>query len=114
MSFARSNEYSPAAEGGLIRPLDKDRIHRFLKPKAVAVVGASERQVRAGNAIKPMLEAGVDVYLVNPNRPEAFGVKTHPSVADIGKPMDAVLCLVSAELAVDAVAEADATGAGGA
>ena len=60
-----------------------------------------------------MLAADLDLYLVNPNRDEAFGRKTHPSVAAIGEPVDAVLCLVSSELAVDVVAEASAADVGG-
>lgn len=91
-----------------------ETLHRFLNPRSVAVVGASERQERAVTSIQAMRGTGLELHLVNPNRSEAFGMPVHPSLQAIGSPVDAVLCLVSAELAVSAVADARAAGAGGA
>ncbi|CAB4904299.1 unannotated protein [freshwater metagenome] len=86
---------------------------RFLRPSSVAVVGASERQQRSNNAIGTMMDAGMKLYFVNPNRPEAYGMSTYASIGDIPIPVDAVLSLVGAEAAIGVVTEAASAGAGG-
>jgi acetate---CoA ligase (ADP-forming) len=86
---------------------------RFLRPRSVAVVGASERQARSNNAVESMREAGVELFYVNPNRPEVYGERAHPNLESLGTPVDAVLSLVSAPLAVEVVADARRAGAGG-
>jgi len=60
-----------------------------------------------------MREAGLEPFFVNPTRPEVYGAPSHPSVSAIGRPVDAVLSLVNAPLAVETVADARAAGAGG-
>jgi acyl-CoA synthetase (NDP forming) len=92
------------------RPHD---LARFLRPQTVAVVGASERQSRSNNAVGSMLDQGMRVFLVNPNRPKAYGTATYASLADIPEPVDAVLSLVGAEAAVGVVQESAAVSAGG-
>jgi len=84
-----------------------------MSPATVAVVGASERLGMSDNAVLPMLEAGVEVQLVNPNRDTVYGRPAAPSLSSLGGPVDAVLALVSAERCVDVVAEAAALGCGG-
>lgn len=88
-------------------------LRRFFRPDSVAVVGASERQERSNNAVLSMRAAGMDLYFVNPNRAEAYGDRTYPDLASIGHPVDAVLSLVPAAAAVQAVADARAAAAGG-
>jgi acyl-CoA synthetase (NDP forming) len=88
-------------------------LDRLLKPTSVAIVGATERQVRSNNAYASLKEADLDLYLVNPNRPMVYGRSTVPNLRSIARPVDAVLCLVNAEASIDVVAEAEATGAGG-
>jgi acyl-CoA synthetase (NDP forming) len=90
-----------------------DHLARLLTPASVAVVGASENLGMSNNAVLPMLDAGIDVALVNPNRDVVYGRPTAPSLTALGRPVDAVLSLVSAERAVGVVAEAAALGCGG-
>ncbi len=97
-----------AARGGTAGAL-----RRFLRPATVAVVGASERQERAANAILSMRTAGVKLHLVNPARSHVFGQVAHPDLASIGQPVDAVLSLVPAAAAPQVAADARAAGAGG-
>jgi acyl-CoA synthetase (NDP forming) len=92
---------------------DLEQLTRFLRPQTVAIVGASERQARSNNAVGAMREAGVELFFVNPTRPEVYGAPSHASVSAIGRPVDAVLSLVNAPLAVETVADARAAGAGG-
>jgi acyl-CoA synthetase (NDP forming) len=86
---------------------------RLLAPATVAVVGASERLGMSNNAVLPMLEAGIDVQLVNPNRDTVYDRPAAPSLTDLGTPVDAVLSLVSAERSVAVVEEAATLGCGG-
>jgi acyl-CoA synthetase (NDP forming) len=90
-----------------------ERLGRFLRPRSVAIVGASERQVRSNNAVAAMREAGLELYFVNPRRPEVYGERAYRTVVDIGRPVDAVMSIVNAELAIEAVADARESGAGG-
>jgi acetate---CoA ligase (ADP-forming) len=85
----------------------------MLNPSTVAVVGASENLGMSNNAVLPMLDNGIDVRLINPNRPTVYGRTAAPSLEAIGEPIDAVLSLVSAERCIDVVAQAAALGCGG-
>ncbi len=79
----------------------------------MAVVGASENLGMSNNAVLPMLEAGRDVHLINPNRTSVYGRPTVPSLTAVGRPVDAVLSLVSADRSIDVVIEAAELGCGG-
>ncbi len=93
--------------------MDRTNLARLLDPASVAVVGASEKLAMSNNAVLPMLEAGREVHLVNPNRDSVYGRPTVPSLADLAAPVDAVLSLVSADRSVGVVAEAARLGCGG-
>jgi acyl-CoA synthetase (NDP forming) len=77
------------------------------------VVGASEKLGMSNNAVLPMLDAGWEVHLVNPNRDAVYDRPTAPSLTALGHPVDAVLSLVSADRSIDVVAEAASLGCGG-
>ena len=77
------------------------------------MVGASEKLGMSNNAVLPMLDAGIDVLLVNPNRDTVYDRPAAPSLTDLGAPVDAVLALVNAERSVAVVEEAAALGCGG-
>src|SRR5690606_25251460 len=84
-----------------------------LSPRTVAVVGANEQLGMSNNAVRPMLEAGRQVALVNPRRDTLYGQPVFPDLTSIGEPVDAVLSLVNAERSLDVVEEAAALGCGG-
>ena len=86
---------------------------RLLRPDSVAVVGASENQIRARSAVAALQASGVELYLVHPGKTTQFGQRTFPDLPAIGKPVDAVLALVNAASTVEAVADAARTGSGG-
>ena len=88
-------------------------LKRLLAPHSIAVVGASETLPMANNIVPPLLEAGREVFLVNPRRPTVFGRPAYADLAAIGRPVDAVVSLVNAELTVRVVEQAVATGCGG-
>jgi acetate---CoA ligase (ADP-forming) len=93
--------------------MDQENLARLLAPRSVAVVGASENLGMSNNAVLPMLEAGLEVRLVNPNRDEVYGRPTAPTLSAVGEPVDAVLSLVNAERSIDVVGEAARMGCGG-
>lgn len=75
-------------------------LRAFLKPRSVAVIGASQRQGSIGNKLFRNLLyqgfAGV-VYPVNPNSEAVASVKTYPSVLDIAGEVDLAVVIVPAE-----------------
>jgi acyl-CoA synthetase (NDP forming) len=93
--------------------VERSNLARLVSPISIAVVGASENLGMSNNAVLPMLEAGREVHLVNPNRDMAYDRRTVPRLSAIGAPVDAVLSLVSAERSIEVVAEAAALGCGG-
>jgi len=100
--------------GGLqSRSVDPNNLERLLSPATVAVVGASENLGMSNNAVLPMLEAGRDVVLVNPNRATVYDRPTVPSLSSLDQPVDAVLALVNASRSIGVVEEARALGCGG-
>ncbi len=74
-------------------------LDKILKPKSVAVVGASTDPFKWGymllNAIK---QSGFEgkIYPINPKAEEIQGLKCYPSVKDIGAPVDMALVVVPA------------------
>jgi acetate---CoA ligase (ADP-forming) len=90
-----------------------NRLERLLRPRSVAVVGASESRAQSRNSVTSLQDADVDLFLVNPRRPEIFGERTYPDLAAIGKPVDAVLAFVNPEATVEVVAAAAILGCGG-
>jgi acyl-CoA synthetase (NDP forming) len=86
---------------------------RLLTPRSVAVVGASERRGMSNVALGHLLDAPVELHLVNPNAAEAYGRRTVGSLAEIGQSVDAVLALVGAGRTIELVEEANRLGCGG-
>ncbi len=89
------------------------RLTRLFKPRSVAVVGASESQPRSNSSVGAMLEAGLPLHLVNPNRATAYGRPTSPNLSAIDEPIDAVFVLTGAATAVEVTREAASLGVGG-
>ena len=85
---------------------------RVFDPKSVAIVGASDTGHFGANA-KGTLDSDAEVFFVNPRYPTVFGRPTYPSLRSIGRPVDAVYSVMSAERTTDLVEEAADCGAGG-
>jgi acetate---CoA ligase (ADP-forming) len=78
-----------------------------LRPRVVAVVGASREPTAIGNMVfRHLLAAGFKgtVYPVNPQASSVHGVRAYPSLADLPEPIDLAIIAVPAE-AVQAAAE---------
>src|SRR2546429_376556 len=86
-------------------------LDRLLRPRSVAIVGASDK--RPGVHAKPTLESGCEIFLVNPRRDEVWGRPTVPTLAAIGRPVDAVMSYLPATETLALAKEAIALGCGG-
>jgi acyl-CoA synthetase (NDP forming) len=81
----------------------------LLRPKSVAIVGASAKAGSAGSNIVLNLQlAGFagEIYPVNPRYSEIHGIRSYSALADIGRPVDAVFIAVAAQYAVDILRQA--------
>lgn len=87
---------------------------RVLRPRAVAVLGASGRPDSwMARPLRWLTERGYagEVYPVNPKYTELAGRPCHPTLDDVPGPVDLVLALVPAAQAEDAVRAAGRAGA---
>jgi acetyl coenzyme A synthetase (ADP forming)-like protein len=76
-------------------------LRAFLKPRSIAVIGASQRQATIGNTLFHNLlrqEFKGVIYPVNPNAEVVASVKTYPSVLDIPGDVDLAVVIVPAEI----------------
>jgi acyl-CoA synthetase (NDP forming) len=78
----------------------KAELARFLSPRGVAVVGASNDFSRiGGQPIRMLTEFGYkgNVYPVNPKYTEIAGLQCYPSLSGVPKPCDVALVAVAAQ-----------------
>jgi acyl-CoA synthetase (NDP forming) len=90
-------------------------VESLLRPRSVAIVGASDNVgpgFNAWNALNHVGYAG-EIFLVNPNKPELFGRRTYASLTDIPQPIDAAFVSVAAERVLEIARQAIAKKAGG-
>jgi acyl-CoA synthetase (NDP forming) len=92
-------------------------IGALLNPRSVALIGASEDQTKFGGRLFRMLlkhrYAG-EVYPINPNRPELFGLKTYPDVAVTPRPADMAVMAIPQPKVRETIAVCAAAGVKGA
>lgn len=89
-------------------------VETFLRPRTVAIVGASE----TGGAGWPkgiyenFAHEGfpAQVYLVNPRREELWGQKVYPDFASLPEKIDLAIIIIPAEAIVDVLSEAAEAG----
>lgn len=92
-------------------------ISKLLRPRAVAVVGVSEKSGFGGDTCRNILENQADtshVYPVNPKKETVFGKKCYPTLADLPEEIDLVILCTSQKTIVDFLKQAKAKGAGAA
>ncbi|MBV9001465.1 MAG: acetate--CoA ligase family protein [Solirubrobacterales bacterium] len=90
---------------------------RLLRPRSIAVVGATDRPASYGAEALANLDAlgfPGPVWGVNPRRAEVFGRPCVPTLADLPEPVDAVVIAIPAAGVPAVVEQAGARGCGGA
>ena len=85
----------------------------FLRPRSVAIVGASANpEALAGKPVRYLLRHGYPgrILPVNPRHATLFGLTCYPSLSQVPGPVDLVIVAVRASLAAEVLAEAGALG----
>ena len=88
----------------------------FFKPRAVAVIGASERKGSVGRTVLWNLISnpfGGTVYPVNPKRGNVLGVRAYPSLAALPERVDLAVVVTPAAGVAEVIRECAAAGARG-
>jgi acetate---CoA ligase (ADP-forming) len=95
-------------------PAERRPILQLLAPKSVAIVGASADQLRLGwRPVRFLLDAGYsgDIYPINPAYKVIAGLTCYPDFASLPRVPEALVVAVSADRAVEVVAQASRAGA---
>ena len=90
---------------------------KLLKPKSVAVIGASEKEGFGGDVCRNILTYVKDrsrVYFVHPKRDQVFGVPCHKSILDIEDTVDLMIICTSQKTVVPLLRDGAKKGVGGA
>ena len=96
--------------------MDTRSLKPLLAPRAIAVVGASQRGGRGANVIANLRDNGFAgaIYGVNPRYQEVQGFACYPSVGDLPPDVDCIVAAVGAEATCDVLEAAHAKGIPGA
>ncbi|MGE4242119.1 acetate--CoA ligase family protein [Ramlibacter sp.] len=93
------------------RPDEKDVVasmNRIMKPKAVAVVGASSEAGKIGNSVmKNLINGGYQgkIIPIHPKEAEILGYKAYKSVKDVPEDIDVAVFAIPAKLVAGALKE---------
>ena len=90
---------------------------RIMKPKAVAVIGASGEEGKIGNSVmKNLINGGYkgEIYPINPKADEILGHKCYKSVKDIDDSIDIAVFAIPAKFVAGALEEVGQKGIAGA
>jgi acetate---CoA ligase (ADP-forming) len=88
------------------RRFSNEQIDRLLRPKSVAVVGASDRHGALGATLLNNLvqyEFAGDIYPVNPKRDELLGLKVYHSVEELPEGIDCAVLAIPRPFVLDTV-----------
>jgi acetyl coenzyme A synthetase (ADP forming)-like protein len=94
-----------------------EKMNRIMKPKAVAVIGASIEDGKIGNSVmKNLINGGYkgDIYPVHPKLQEVLGYKAYKSVKDIPGDVDIAVFAIPAKFVAQALTEVGEKGIAGA
>lgn len=88
-------------------------LETLLKPKSLAVIGASDRDGFGGDVCRNILNFMTDltrVYFVHPTREEVFERKCYPNIADVPDTIDLAIICTSKKIVPTNLREAHAKG----
>lgn len=96
--------------------MNKDQINGLIRPKSVAVVGASSTPGKIGYSVIDNLLKGKyegKIYPINPTATEILGLKVYPDVLSVPGPVDAAVITVPAKLVLEVAEECGKKGVKG-
>ncbi len=97
--------------------MDRPALDNLLKPRSIAVVGASPRELAVGRMVQKNLESrgyGGGLYPVNPRYDEVGGRRCYPSLAELPEVPDAVFIGIPAAAGPAVLEDAGTLGIGAA
>lgn len=92
-------------------------LSKLLRPRSVAIVGASAREGSTGLRLIRHLQMGGfagPVYPINPRYPDILGIKCYPSLSDVPGPIDAMFIALPSEGVLAVIEQASRLGVGAA
>ena len=92
-------------------------MNRIMRPKAIAVIGASAEDGKIGNSVmKNLINGGYQgaIYPINPKADEILGVKAYPSITDVPGDVDVAVFAIPAKFVAKALEEVGQKDVGGA
>jgi acetyltransferase len=101
----------------LLRQGGEHPLDVFIKPRSVAVIGATENPGSVGRTIVTNLIGspfGGVVYPVNPKRPAVLGIKAYPNIREVPDQIDLAVIVTPASTTPGIIAECVAAGVKGA
>lgn len=92
--------------------MSPDRLETFFTPRRIAVVGASERGMYPAEVIQNLLRYGFpgEIYPVNPNREQVFGLSCYPDLSRTPHPADLAILVVNRQRVLPALRQCAALG----
>lgn len=81
--------------------MNHEDLNGLLRPKSIAVIGASTQPGKIGfTVLDNLLKSGYEgkIYPINPKAPEILGFKAYPTIADVPGDIDAAVVTVPAKL----------------
>jgi acetyl coenzyme A synthetase (ADP forming)-like protein len=90
---------------------------KLMRPRGIAVIGASEQAGKIGNSVMQNLVNGGfkgEIYPVNPKASEILGKKAYPSIDDLPDGADVAVFCIPAKFVVDTLAKVGDKGIGAA
>src|SRR6266481_5192274 len=85
-----------------------EKMNRIMKPKAVAVIGASNENGKIGNSVmKNLINGGYkgEIYPIHPSAAEILGRKAYKSVKDVPGKIDVAVFAIPAKFVAQALIE---------
>src|SRR6185312_6140007 len=102
-----------AGPGSTGEPMTDEALQRLLRPRSVAMVGASPREGTASNRVLRNLQSfgyAGRIYPVNPRYKEVLGLPCYPALDQLPERPDTAFIALPAEQAVAVLEEAAACG----
>jgi acetyl coenzyme A synthetase (ADP forming)-like protein len=90
-------------------------MNKLMRPRAIAVVGASESEGKIGNSVmKNLVNGGFqgEIYPVNPKASEILGKKVYADIDDLPDDVDVAVFAIPAKFVVDTIAKVGDKGIG--
>jgi acetyl coenzyme A synthetase (ADP forming)-like protein len=92
-----------------------ETMNKLMRPRAIAVIGASESEGKIGNSVMRNLVGGGfagEIYPVNPKASEILGKQVYADIDDLPDGVDVAVFAIPAKFVIDAIAKVGDRGIG--